>query len=197
VTVGTVAKVVTLSPRAILIAPLRSAKNSRPSGAHASDVTKSASATKTLCPAGPVTVIGETAQGSGLVVVVDDATADEAVDVTVGSRGARDAPPPSPRHDANPMLASVSSTTSGPRVRRSISRDRRACGSRRTVPNHRPLRASRRLRYVALVPGDIDICSSNSTKDPSSTPTSSSAARATCTWECRSKSCTKMSPSTS
>ena len=51
--VGTRANSVTDPSRAILIVPSRSAKKSRPSGAHASAVAKSASATNVLSPVGP------------------------------------------------------------------------------------------------------------------------------------------------
>ena len=43
-------------PVTILIVPARSAKNSRPSGAHASAVANLASSTSVLCPDGPLTV---------------------------------------------------------------------------------------------------------------------------------------------
>ena len=53
-----------MRPVTILIAPERSAKNSRPSGAQARAVAKSASSTRVLCPDGPLTVTGAVAHGS-------------------------------------------------------------------------------------------------------------------------------------
>src|SRR5262245_10664420 len=52
------------------IAPARSAKKSRPSGAHASAVVKCASGTKPPCPLGPSGMTGAVAHGSGGAVVV-------------------------------------------------------------------------------------------------------------------------------
>ena len=65
VTVGTVANVVAAPLAATRIAPDRSAKKSRPSGAHASAVAKFAPSTNTDWPGGPLTLTGGDAHGSG------------------------------------------------------------------------------------------------------------------------------------
>ena len=65
VTVGTVANVLTVPFAATRIAPERSAKNNRPSGAHARAVAKCASPTNTDWPGGPLTGTGGEAHGSG------------------------------------------------------------------------------------------------------------------------------------
>ena len=77
---GTVVNSLTELPVTILIVPARSAKKSRPSGAHASAVANLASLTSVLCPDGPLTLTagvshelrGAEVDVSGTVVVVDD-----------------------------------------------------------------------------------------------------------------------------
>src|SRR6476620_3437110 len=97
VTVGTVANVVTLPFAAMRMAPDRSAKNSRPSGAHASAVAKWASPTNTDCPGGPLTLTGGDAHGSGaVVVVVAGGAVVVGADRGAGERAALPSEPPQP-----------------------------------------------------------------------------------------------------
>jgi hypothetical protein len=95
VTVGTVAKVLTVPLAAMRIVPERSAKKSRPSGAHASAVAKFAPSTNTDSPGAPLTVTGGDAHGSGgvVVVVIGGAVVVDA-GFGAGERAARSSEPP-------------------------------------------------------------------------------------------------------